>query len=191
MDKFDTRQLPFMALNVHLCALKAYRCKLKVEKMANLDFHIVKRIREQIAKSGDHIALKHKVGDMWNGISWKQFGQQVDALSLALLAHGIRIQDKIGIFSNNMPQWTVADFAALQIRAVTVPIYPTNTAAQSAYILQDADVRVLFVGEQAQFDAAVSIFNQCEQLELIVAMSDDIDVGSTDLPSVGSDSLPM
>ncbi|MEX0334080.1 long-chain fatty acid--CoA ligase [Vibrio tubiashii] len=145
--------------------------------MANLDFHIVKRIRDQIAKGNDRIALKHKVGNVWNGISWKQFGQQVDGLSLALLAHGIRIQDKIGIFSNNMPQWTIADFAALQVRAVTVPIYPTNTAAQSAYILQDADVRVLFVGEQPQFDAAVSIFDQCEQLELIVAMSDDIDVG--------------
>ncbi|NOH81800.1 long-chain fatty acid--CoA ligase [Vibrio sp. RE86] len=145
--------------------------------MANLDFHIVKRIRDQIAKSGDRIALKHKVGNIWNGISWKQFGQQVDSLSLALLAQGIRVQDKIGIFSNNMPQWTVADFAALQLRAVTVPIYPTNTAAQSAYILQDADVRVLFVGEQPQFDAAVSIFNECQQLELIVAMSDDIDLG--------------
>ena len=95
--------------------------------MANLDFHIVKRIRDQIAKGNDRIALKHKVGNVWNGISWKQFGQQVDALSLALLAHGIRIQDKIGIFSNNMPQWTIADFAALQVRAVTVPIYPTNT----------------------------------------------------------------
>ncbi|WP_282176944.1 AMP-dependent synthetase/ligase [Vibrio nereis] len=145
--------------------------------MTNLDFHIVKKIREQIAKGGDRIALKHKVSNMWNGISWKQFGQQVDALSLALLAHGLRVQDKIGIFSNNMPQWTVADFAALQLRAVTVPIYPTNTAAQSAYILQNADVKVLFVGEQPQFDAAISIFDQCEQLELIVAMSDDIDLG--------------
>ncbi|WP_394145520.1 AMP-dependent synthetase/ligase [Vibrio atypicus] len=145
--------------------------------MANLDFHIVKRIREQIAKGGDRIALKHKVSDMWNGISWKQFGQQVDALSLALLAQGLRVQDKIGIFSNNMPQWTVADFAALQLRAVTVPIYPTSTPAQSSYILQNADVRVLFVGEQAQFDAAVTIFEECEQLELIVAMSDDIELG--------------
>ncbi|ANW23967.1 long-chain fatty acid--CoA ligase [Vibrio coralliilyticus] len=145
--------------------------------MANLDFHIVKRIREQIAKSGDRIALKHKVGEMWNGISWKQFGQQVDALSLALLTHGIKVQDKIGIFANNMPQWTITDFAALQTRAVTVPIYPTNTAAQSSYILQDADVRILFVGEQAQFDAAVSIFDQCPQLELIVAMSDDVELG--------------
>ncbi|WP_159738006.1 AMP-dependent synthetase/ligase [Vibrio atypicus] len=145
--------------------------------MANLDFHIVKRIREQIAKGGDRIALKHKVSDMWNGISWKQFGQQVDAVSLALLAQGLRVQDKIGIFSNNMPQWTVADFAALQLRAVTVPIYPTSTPAQSSYILQNADVRVLFVGEQAQFDAAVTIFEECEQLELIVAMSDGIELG--------------
>ncbi len=148
--------------------------------MANLDFHIVKRIREQIAKGGDRIALKHKVGNMWNGISWKQFGQQVDELSLALLAQGFQVQDKIGIFSNNMPQWTIADFAALQLRGVTVPIYPTNTAAQSAYILQNADVKVLFVGEQPQFDAAVSIFEECEHLELIVAMSESIDIGENE-----------
>ncbi|MBW3697189.1 long-chain fatty acid--CoA ligase [Vibrio sp. T187] len=143
--------------------------------MANLDFHIVKRLRDQIAQGGDRTALKHKVSNAWQGISWKQFGQQIDALSLALLAQGLRVQDKIGIFSNNMPQWTVADFASLQARLVTVPIYPTNTAAQSSYIIQNADVRVLFVGEQPQFDAAVNIFGECEQLELIVAMSDDID----------------
>ncbi|EGU41253.1 AMP-dependent synthetase/ligase [Vibrio scophthalmi] len=144
--------------------------------MANLDFHIVKRIREQIAQGGERTALKHKVDGLWQGISWQQFGQQVDAISLALLAQGLRVQDKIGIFSNNMPQWTVADIATLQTRGVIVPIYPTSTAAQSAYILQNADVKVLFVGEQPQFDMAVSIFEQCEQLELIVAMSDDIDL---------------
>lgn len=145
--------------------------------MANLDFHIVKRIRKQIAQGAERVALKHKVGAVWQGISWKQFGQQIDELSLALLAQGIEVQDKIAIFSNNMPQWTVADFAALQLRAVTVPIYPTNTAAQAAYIVQNADVKVLFVGEQPQFDAAVKIFDECEQLNLIVAMSDDIDLG--------------
>lgn len=66
--------------------------------MAKLDFHIVKRIREQIAKGGNRTALKHKVGKEWQGISWQQFGLQVDNLSLALLAQGLRIQDKIGIF---------------------------------------------------------------------------------------------
>ncbi|MEZ9747436.1 long-chain fatty acid--CoA ligase [Vibrio splendidus] len=144
--------------------------------MANLDFHIVKRLRDQIAQGGNRTALKHKVDNVWQGISWEQFGQQIDTLSLALLAHGLRVQDKIGIFSNNMPQWTVADFASLQARLVTVPIYPTNTAAQSSYIIQNADVKILFVGEQAQFDAAVSLFEECEQLEVVVAMSDDIDL---------------
>ncbi|MBY8039403.1 AMP-dependent synthetase/ligase [Vibrio fluvialis] len=145
--------------------------------MANLDFHIVKRIREQVASGGSRIALKHKMDNEWQGISWTQFGDEMDAMSMALLTFGMDVQDKIGIFSNNMPQWTIADFAALQIRAVTVPIYPTNTAEQAAYILQDADVKVLFVGEQPQFDAAVAMFEQCGQLQLIVAMSDAIELG--------------
>ncbi|MGL6262006.1 AMP-dependent synthetase/ligase [Vibrio sp. WXL103] len=145
--------------------------------MANIDFHIVKCIRDRIAQGGNKAALKHKVGSAWESISWQQFGEQLDAVSLALLAQGLKVQEKIGIFSNNMPEWTLADIAALQVRAVTVPIYPTNTAAQAAYILQNADVRVLFVGEQDQYDAAVSIFDECEQLELVVAMSEDIELG--------------
>lgn len=57
--------------------------------MAKLDFHIVKRIREQIANGGTRVALKHKVAGAWQGITWEQFGQQVDTLSLALLAQGL------------------------------------------------------------------------------------------------------
>ncbi len=144
--------------------------------MANLDFHIVKRIRDQVAKGGERAALRYKTVDKWKDISWMQFGRQLDNLSLALLAQGLKIQDKIGIFSQNMPRWTIADIAALQIRCVTVPIYSTNTAEQSAYIIRNADVRILFIGEQAQYDAAISIFNQCELLECIVALSDDIDL---------------
>lgn len=142
--------------------------------MANLDFHIVKKIRDRIAQGGDKIALRHKINNVWQGISWKEFGVNIDALSLALIGKGIQPQDKIGIISNNMPKWTIADLAALQVRAVTVPLYPTNTPAQTSYIVQNADVRILFVGEQEQYDAALSIFQECEQLELIVAMSEDI-----------------
>jgi long-chain acyl-CoA synthetase len=144
--------------------------------MANLDFHIVTSIRKQVAKGGDKIALRHKVADEWNGISWKQFGQQLDLVSFALLAQGLKPQDKVGIYANNMPRWTIADVGSLQVRAVTVPIYSTNTAEQSIYILNNADVKILFVGEQSQFDSAIGIFNQCAQLELIVVMSDDVDL---------------
>jgi len=144
--------------------------------MAKLDFHIVKKIRDQVARRGENTALRHKVAGVWKNISWTQFGKKLDDLSLALLAQGIEAQDKIGIYSDNMPRWSIADIAALQVRAITVPIYATNTAEQSAYILQNADVKVLFVGEQTQYDAAVSIFDQCDDLQVIVAMSDDIDL---------------
>lgn len=146
----------------------------EVKDMFNKDLHIVKCIRERIAQGGAKTALKHKVSDVWESISWKSFGEQVDAVSLALLSRGIDVQDKVGIYSNNMPEWTIADIATLQLRGVTVPIYPTNTAAQAAYIIDNADVKVLFVGEQEQYDAAMSVFHECPKLELVVAMTDDI-----------------
>ena len=144
--------------------------------MTKLTFHIVKRIREQVAAGKNRIALQHKVGGQWQGISWTQFGRQMDELSLALLSFGLDVQDKVGIFANNSPRWTIADFAALQVRAVSVPIYPTNTLEQAAYIVRDAQVKVLFVGERAQYDAARQLLALCPSLQLVVVMSDEVAV---------------
>lgn len=66
--------------------------------MTNLDFHIVKRIRQRIVQGGDNAALKHKQNGQWQAINWHQFGEQLDELSMALLAQGIGVQDKIAIF---------------------------------------------------------------------------------------------
>ena len=144
--------------------------------MAQHDFHIVHRIRQQIARLGDSPALRHQVNGEWQDISWNNFGEKIQQLALALLNQGLAVQDKVGIFANNMPRWTVADFASLYNRCVTVPIYPTNTPQQSAYIINDANVKVLFVGEQAQLNIAVAIADQCPNLERIVALTDDVEL---------------
>ncbi|MCW8330330.1 long-chain fatty acid--CoA ligase [Photobacterium sp. SDRW27] len=144
--------------------------------MAERDFHIVNRIRTQIARLGDRVALRHQVKDQWQDISWTAFGEQINQLAVAMLSQGLKVQDKIGIFSNNMPRWTVADFAVLYNRCVTVPIYPTSTPQQAAYIINNADIRILFVGEQAQHDAAVEVAAECLQLERIVVMSDEVEL---------------
>ncbi|MGR5148332.1 AMP-dependent synthetase/ligase [Photobacterium alginatilyticum] len=144
--------------------------------MAERDFHIVNRIRAQIARLGDRVALRHQVEDQWQDISWTEFGEQIHQLALAMLSQGLNVQDKVGIFSSNMPRWTIADFAALYNRCVTVPIYSTSTPQQAAYIINNADVRILFVGEQAQHDAAVEIIAECPQLERIVVMSDAVEL---------------
>ncbi len=141
-----------------------------------LDFHFVNRFQHQAKTLKNHTALRYFENQQWHDTSWASFQQQVDAFSLALLAHHIDIQDKIGIFAHNMPRWTIADIGTLQTRAITVPIYATNTAQQAAFIINDADIKILFVGDQAQYDQAIQIADQYPQLQHIVAMKDNIEL---------------
>lgn len=141
-----------------------------------LDFHFVNRFRYQAERLVDRVALRFLDEGKWMTLSWAQFQSHVNQLSHALLANGIGIQDKIGIFANNMPRWTIADIGTMQIRAVTVPIYATNTAKQVEYILNNADIKILFVGDQAQYDQAIEIANSCTQLTKIVAMKPSINL---------------
>ncbi len=140
----------------------------------NLDFHLINRIRQQAKTLQKQTALRYKEQGEWRDMSWSDFQRHIDSLSLALLANNIDVQDKIGIFAHNMPNWTIADIAALQIRAVTVPIYATNTAKQAEFIINNADMKILFVGDQEQYEQVLEIIEQCPQLEKIVAMKTSI-----------------
>ncbi len=117
-----------------------------------LDLHIVNRVRQQAETNPERCALRFKENSRWQDISWAKFQQKLDQLSLALLNQGIGIQDKVGIFAHNMPNWTIVDIATLQLRAITVPIYATNTPKQAEYILNNADVEILFVGDSYEKD---------------------------------------
>ncbi|MDU8420527.1 AMP-binding protein, partial [Pseudomonas syringae] len=95
-------------------------------------------------------------------------------LSDVLLQEQVGVQERIAICGNNSMAWATADLAILQLRAVTVPVYATNTPAQSAYVLNDADVRILFVVGQKQYDAAVAVRDLCPQLKHILVLDNDV-----------------
>ncbi|QIZ78944.1 AMP-dependent synthetase/ligase [Ferrimonas lipolytica] len=122
----------------------------------------------------DAPALRYQSDNQWQDISWQQFGLFADGISRALLALGLEVQDKIAIFAQNSPQWTIADIAAAQIRAVSAPIYPTNTTEQSAYIINDSGAKVLFVAGQEQYQKALAIVADCPQLQHIVLMDKEL-----------------
>ena len=147
----------------------------------NLERHFVNRIRQQAKIRQNATALRHKINGLWKDISWNSFQQQLDQLSLAFLACNIQVQDKIAIFAHNMSRWTIADIAALQVRAITVPIYATNTSQQAEFILNHADVKIFFVGDQEQYDQVLDIANKCPQLQKIVAMKEQIKLAETSL----------
>ena len=144
--------------------------------MSALDFHFVNRLRLQAKNFANRTALRFQKQGKWCDMQWSTFQQEIDNLSLALIAQGIEIQDKIGVFAHNMPRWSIADFGAMQARVVAVPIYATNTPFQVEYIINDADIKILFVGEQAQMDCAIQIANNCTQLIKIVAMKSSIEL---------------
>ena len=86
----------------------------------------------------------------------------------ALRGWGIGRGDRVAILSENRPEWTIADFASLLLGAVTVPIYATLTAEQTAYILRDSGARVIFVSSEAQLQKVLSIREQTAVENIVV-----------------------
>lgn len=139
-----------------------------------LKYHYVTAFKENITKFNDKLVVFGKNNGNWEGISWKILGDLTNSLSKSLLRFNVKPQDTVGIFAQNMPQWTITDLSTLQIRAVTVPIYATNTAEQASYIINHATIKILFVGSQEQYDKAITITEKCPSLQKIVGMKNDI-----------------
>ncbi len=134
---------------------------------------------QQVEKYGDRIALRCKPGSEWRETSWRSFGEQVRAVGTALIDAGIGEQKTAGIFSQNMPEWSIADIGALCARAIPVPIYPTNTAKQAEYIINDAEIAVLFVGDREQYDKAMQLFGRNEFLKKIVVFNEKLPIAKS------------
>ena len=109
-----------------------------------------------------------------------QYGKQLNAF----VALGVEEQENIGIFSQNKPEWFYVDFGAFANRAVTIPFYATSSPAQAQYIINDAQIRFLFVGEQYQYDAAFSIFGFCTSLQQLIIFDRSVVKDPRDVSSI-------
>ena len=137
-------------------------------------YHYVSLFRENIHKYPKKEALMRKVDAHWQPISWEKLGTITTQLSKALLQQGVAPQQTVGILSQNTPQWTLTDLACLQIRAVTVPIYTSNTAEQALYVMNHAEIKFLFVGDEKQYHKALEVADQCPSLQKIILFDDHI-----------------
>lgn len=135
---------------------------------------------DQVNKYGDRVAMRYKPKDKWEEITWNQFGDLVNKTSKALLECGIGEQETVGIFSQNMPLWTVADIASLCIRGIPVPIYATNTAKQAEYIINDAEIKVLFVGDAEQYSKIMQILPENKHLQKIILFKESVPIQKSD-----------
>jgi len=127
-------------------------------------------IHEQAKVYGDRVALSYRdyATATWRTISWNDFSKRVSLVSNALLTMGVGVQENIAVFSQNKPESVCVDFGAYGIRAVSIPFYATSSEAQIQYMINDASIRFVFVGEQYQYDTAFRVLKMCPTLERLI-----------------------
>ena len=147
-----------------------------------MNCHLSVLVHEQAKQYGDReeIIYKEFGGSEWKSITWNQLSDTVKQVSNALLNLGVKVQENIGIFSNNCAQYLYCDFGAWGVRAVTIPFYATSSEQQIQFMVNDASVRFLFVGEQEQYDKAHRIFALCPTLERIIIFDKTVRISSHD-----------
>lgn len=133
-------------------------------------------VRQQAEKYGDKVALKYRdyTTATWIPVTWNGFADLVDKTARAFVKLGVEVQENVGVFSQNKPECLYVDFGAFKDRIVTVPLYATSSEAQVHYIVEDAGIRFLFVGEQYQYDVAYRVQGLCRSLKKIIIFDPEV-----------------
>jgi long-chain acyl-CoA synthetase len=113
--------------------------------------------------------LRFKAGEAWRSLTYGEVARRVRELALGLHTLGITSGDRVGIWSENRPEWNIADLAALAIGAIDVPIYTTQAHTQVEYILADSASRAIFVSSRF-LDMALSMQRRVAGLEYIILL---------------------
>ncbi|NBH89561.1 long-chain fatty acid--CoA ligase [Parabacteroides distasonis] len=149
-------------------------------------YHFAELIHRQAEKYGNRTALKHRdnATGKWLRISWREFSDKVMLTAKAMAEFGIKVQENIGVYSQNMPQCLYTDFGAYGNRVVSIPMYATNSPGQIEYIINDAKIHTLFVGEQLQYNNAFKVQKDSEYLERLVVFDPAVKMNPEDKTSI-------
>lgn len=149
-------------------------------------YHFAELIHRQAEKYGNRTALKHRdnATGKWLKISWREFSDKVMLTAKAMAEFGIKVQENIGVYSQNMPQCFYTDFGAYGNRVVSIPMYATNSPGQIEYIINDAKIRTLFVGEQLQYNNAFKVQKDSKYLERLVVFDPAVKMNPEDKTSI-------
>jgi long-chain acyl-CoA synthetase len=120
-----------------------------------------------VERDSERVMLQRQAIE-WLPISAQELYRNVTGVARALQTWGITRGDRVAILSENRPEWTIADFACQLVGAVSVPVYSTLTADQTAFILQDAECRAVFLSSDAQLRKVQSIQPQTRVEKLVV-----------------------
>ena len=137
--------------------------------------HLIEIYRQHVQDWADRPAQRAKVDGQWRDTTWRELGAALEGVAGGLVHLGHQAGDKVGLCARNMPEWTQVDLGILAARGVTVPLYPTSTPEQARFILRDAGIRILLVGEQPEVDLGLA-FLAAGDLDHVIALDPKVDL---------------
>src|SRR5450755_352675 len=121
-----------------------------------------------VATRGDRPAIREKKFGVWQPTSWRQWLQVSKEIAYGLRAIGFRPGDVASIVANAVPEWVFADMGILCAGGVSSGIYPTDSAVQVEYLVNDSATSVIFAEDEEQLDKILSCRARCPTLQRIV-----------------------
>ena len=156
------------------------RAESQVSSPATSAGTLLHLLQERASRTPTQDAATHKKFGKWTHVDWETILGDVRHLSAALVARGIQPGDRVAIFADSSLPWCVADMAICAARAITVPIYASNTPDEVKYVLQHSGSVMLFVdhdrsaGKQpGRFARARSVLPDCPSVRLMITMDED------------------
>lgn len=140
------------------------------EEDAMADETLARMFWSRVEMGGDSPAQQFKLADKWESLSCRKLGGIVREVALGLLALGRGKGEAVALLSASRPEWVQADFAIFSAGGITVPIYPSYTPEQIAYIVNDSEARTLIVEDPTQLAKALEVRGKMEGLEQIVVI---------------------
>jgi long-chain acyl-CoA synthetase len=138
-----------------------------------MDSHIIPLFLKNAGKFAEKEVFRFRdKQNNYQSISWKQLKAKVDNLLSSLHALGLKKGDMVGIFSQNKPQWFMADLGIMAMGGVVVPFYATSSPDQLTYMVNETNMKVMFAGSDEQVQVALSIMNGTCPLEQIVSFEE-------------------
>lgn len=138
-----------------------------------MDSHIIPLFLKNAGKFAEKEVFRYRdKQNNYQSINWNQLKAKVDNLLSSLHVLGLRKGDMVGIFSQNKPQWFMADLGIMAMGGVVVPFYATSSPDQLTYMVNETGMKVMFAGSDDQVKVALSIMNGSSPLEKIVSFED-------------------
>lgn len=123
---------------------------------------------EQVRTRGDQPAMHFRSAGRYTPITWGQFGEAARRIAGFLISEKVTSHEQVAIWSNNRPEWHVADAGLLSVGCVPVPVYPTLSAEEGAYVLDHSESRIAFVENEATLARVLEARRQLGRLRRVV-----------------------